>query len=356
MSIPVIDLSGDTEAVVAAIGEACRTYGFFTVVGHGVPEEIDQRAWDQARAFFDLNEAQKHEVVMPEAGYPYGYAPFTFERLASSLGDVTPPDLKETYTVGPVDDPPRPAVDPNEAWARLPTLWPSVLPAAKPAFEDYYRAMSDLAERIMQLCALALNLDEHYFDSLINAHISALRFLNYPELATPPLPGQLRAGAHTDYGTITILRQEQKLGGLQVLSPSLAASQVQSDWQKQVRPIRLAGRLKAPSVRVTESARQSLTEEWLDVPYVPGSYVVNLGDAMARWTNDRWRSTLHRVLTPPIDANEPTRRQSIAFFHNANWEAIIECLPTCHSATAPPVYAPIAAGPHLMAKFQSTQY
>ncbi len=323
MSIPIIDLSGSKEAVVASIAEACATYGFFTVIGHGVPELIDKRAWDQARAFFDLSAEQKQTVAMPEAGYPYGYAPFAFERLASSLGDVTPPDLKETYTVGPVDPAPRPAVDPGEAWARLPTLWPNDLPEAKPAFEHYYRAMSDLAQRIMQLCAVALNLDEHYFDPLINAHISALRFLNYPELETPPLPGQLRAGAHTDYGTITILRQEQKLGGLQVLSHAQSSSQ--------------------------ESV-------WIDVPYVPGSYVVNLGDAMARWTNDRWRSTLHRVLSPPVDANEPTRRQSIAFFHNANWEAIIECLPSCLLASEAPKYAPIAAGPHLSSKFQSTQY
>jgi isopenicillin N synthase-like dioxygenase len=325
VSIPVVDLSSGKATVVKAIGEACRTFGFFTVVGHGVPEGIDQRAWDQARAFFDLTDEQKQEVVMPEAGYPYGYAPFAFERLASSLGDVTPPDLKETYTVGPIDEAPRPAIDPDEAWARLPTLWPSALPRAKPAFEDYYRAMSNLAKRILQLCALALDLNEHYFDPLINAHISALRFLNYPELERPPLPGQLRAGAHTDYGTITILRQEHKLGGLQVLSPSASAS-------------------------------ASQYEQWIDVPYVPGSYVVNLGDAMARWTNERWRSTLHRVVTPPVDASEPTRRQSIAFFHNANWETVIECLPSCQSSDDPPRYTPIAAGPHLMGKFQSTQY
>jgi isopenicillin N synthase-like dioxygenase len=354
-SIPLIDLSSEKSAVVEAIGEACRTFGFFTVVGHGVLENIDQRAWDNARAFFDLTNEQKQEVVMPEAGYPYGYAPFAFERLASSMGDVTPPDLKETYTVGPVDDAPRPAVDPDEAWARSPTLWPSALPEAKPAFEDYYRAMSNLAERLLQLCALALDLPEHYFDQLIDAHISALRFLNYPELKTAPLPGQLRAGAHTDYGTITILRQEHKLGGLQVLSPLASAT--------------------ASTLR---------NEDWIDVPYVPGSYVVNLGDAMARWTNDRWRSTLHRVVTPscwrapsplrfeshqnalsnrqaglgtpPVDVNEPTRRQSVAFFHNANWETVIECLPSCQSSDEPPRYAPISAGPHLMSKFQSTQY
>jgi isopenicillin N synthase-like dioxygenase len=247
MNIPIVDLSGDRPNVVQAVADACRTFGFFTVIGHGVPSAIDQRAWELARAFFDLPANEKQTVVMPEAGYPYGYAPFAFERLASSLGDVTPPDLKETYTVGPVDPAPRPAVDPDEAWARLPTLWPAGPPNLQLAFEDYYRAMSELAQRIMQLCALALGLDEHYFDPLINAHISALRFLNYPELETPPLHGQLRAGAHTDYGTITILRQEQKLGGLQVRSPAITNAE---------------------------------EEQWIDVPYVPGSYVVNPGGPM----------------------------------------------------------------------------
>jgi len=93
---------------------------------------------------------------------------------------------------------------------------------------------------------------------------------------------------------------------------------------------------------------QGTDGSWHGVDPVPGSFVVNLGDAMARWTNDRWRSTMHRVLVPS------GRRQSIAFFHNANWDAVIECLPTCLAAGEVPKYAPIAAGPHLMQKFTST--
>ncbi len=93
---------------------------------------------------------------------------------------------------------------------------------------------------------------------------------------------------------------------------------------------------------------------WADVPAVPGAFVINLGDAMARWTNDRWVSTMHRVVLPPADAGPAARRQSIAFFHNANWDAVIECLPTCLDPGETPRYPPVAAGPHLMSKFQST--
>jgi isopenicillin N synthase-like dioxygenase len=93
---------------------------------------------------------------------------------------------------------------------------------------------------------------------------------------------------------------------------------------------------------------QAADGTWLDVVPEPGALVVNLGDAMARWTNDRWRSTMHRVVVPE------RRRQSIAFFHNANWDARIECLPTCLDADGAARYAPIEAGPHLMHKFRST--
>ena len=77
---------------------------------------------------------------------------------------------------------------------------------------------------------------------------------------------------------------------------------------------------------------------------------------MARWTNDRWRSTLHRVVTPPPSVAATSRRQSIAFFHNANWDAVIECVPSCLAAGESPRYAPVTAGEHLMSKFRSTQY
>lgn len=152
---------------------------------------------------------------------------------------------------------------------------------------------------------------------------------NYPELTKAPLPGQLRASAHTDYGTLTILRPDDAPGGLQVLPKG---------------------------------------EGWTDVPYIQDAYVINLGDLMARWTNDKWVSTMHRVVTPPLDAGalpsspcasaslmcvcagRPCRRQSMAFFHNINAEHMVSCIDTCKSESNPPKYAPIKAFDLLMQK------
>ncbi len=180
--------------------------------------------------------------------------------------------------------------------------------------------MADLVARIMRLFADALQLPSDFFDEHIDRHTSALRLLNYPALLEPPQPGQLRAGAHSDYGTVTVLCADAAPGGLEVLVPSPAG------------------------------------EHWTAVPMPAGSLIVNLGDAMARWTNDRWRSTLHRVVTPPPEVASTARRQSIAFFHNANWDAVIQCIPTCLDPGESPRYAPVTAGEHLMSKFRSTQY
>jgi isopenicillin N synthase-like dioxygenase len=142
-----------------------------------------------------------------------------------------------------------------------------------------------------------------------------MRMVHYPHQDAPPPPGALRAGAHTDYGTLTILRQDDAPGGLEV---------------------------------------QDAAGRWVPVPFQPGSFVVNIGDLMARWTNDRWRSTLHRVVNPPPEPGRSNRRTSLPFFHNANWDARIECLPTCLAAGEAPRHAPVLAGAHLMAKFRST--
>jgi isopenicillin N synthase-like dioxygenase len=257
-------------------------------------------------------------VAMPYPGYPYGYAPMQGERLAASLGAHTPPDLKETFSMGPIERPAHITADsdPAEAFAYEPTPWPQSLPEFRPAMEAYYTAMAQLVVRIMRHFAVALQLPIDFFDSRIDRHTSALRVLNYPALDAPPQPGQLRAGGHTDYGTVTVLKADAAPGGLQV----------------------------------------QLDGEWVPVPVVENSLIVNLGDAMARWTNDRWRSTLHRVVVPPAEVAATARRQSIAFFHNANWDALIECIPSCLKQGESPRYAPVTAGDHLMSKFRSTQY
>jgi isopenicillin N synthase-like dioxygenase len=99
---------------------------------------------------------------------------------------------------------------------------------------------------------------------------------------------------------------------------------------------------------------EDVHHRWVPLTFHPGSFVLNIGDLMSRWTNDRWRSTLHRVVNPPREPGRSNRRASFPFFHNANWDARVECLPTCVASGAAPRYSPVLAGAHLMAKFRST--
>ena len=312
MAIPVVDLADNPVRVARHIGDACAEIGFFQIVGHGVPDAVVDAAWWATRAFFDEPEAVRLAVAMPYAGYPYGYQGFAGETLAlscgaSSLGEVTPPDRKHTFSFGPIEGIEGDVTDPDEGWVRSPNQWPTSPAGFRDALETYYRAMSALAADLLRSMAIALHLEPTYFDAMIDRHISSLRCLDYPALAEPPLPGQLRAGVHTDYGTLTILRTAPGVNGLQT---------------------------------------RDRTGGWGDVDAVAGGFVVNLGDSLARWTNDRWRSTMHRV----VETGEAPRRTSIAFFHNANWDARIECLP----GLGRPLYAPVLAGRHLMEKFHRT--
>jgi isopenicillin N synthase-like dioxygenase len=316
--IPVVDLGrfvdGDADervAVGAEIDDACRTAGFFTVVGHGVDPAIVADLHRSALAFFDLPLEDRLAVRMPEPGYPYGYSPYEGEALTRSLGTVgAVADLKETFNVGPIDPPPRPLTemdDVDERAVYAPNLWPPALPELRPAVERWYRAMAQLSATIMEAFAVALGLGPDSFDGYIDRHGSALRLAHYPAPSARPAAGEgLRAGAHTDYGTLTVL------------------------WTD-----------GAPGLQV-----EALHGGWVDVEPVEGGLIVNLGDLMQRWTNDRWRSTMHRVV--PVGSG---RRLSIPFFHNANWDAPIECIVT---DGAEPRYPPTTAGRHLMEKFRST--
>jgi isopenicillin N synthase-like dioxygenase len=183
-------------------------------------------------------------------------------------------------------------------------------------YEHYFRAMGALAAELMAMFALALGLPEHFFADKIDRHISRLRIRNYPAPVAPPKPGQLRAGAHADYGSLTILRAEDKPGGLQVLNRAGA---------------------------------------WVDVPIAPDSYVVNIGELMARWTNDRWRATLHRVVNPPAEHAAASRRLSLVFFHNPNYDAPVAALPGTVAPGEHARYPPTTSGEHLRAQFVRTQ-
>jgi len=318
--VPVVDISADPVAVGAELDEIGRTTGFFQITGHGIEDGVAGAAWTMATAFFDLPLGEKLSVARPTADYPYGYIPMAGEALNRSMADASPPDLKEVFNMGPPARPGRAFADAGEAWSYSPNLWPAALSGLRPAWTAYYDAMRGLGRRLMSLFARGLGLPPGFFAGQAGHGPDALRAINYParEHAShsgQTLPGQLRAGPHTDYGTLTILRQDA-VGGLEVLGSG---------------------------------------GDWVGVVPVPGAFVVNLGDLMARWTNDRWRSTLHRVVDPPGSGqpgSAPARRQSMPYFQNANWSAKIACLPTCLAPGEQPRYQPVLAGPHLMGKFR----
>jgi isopenicillin N synthase-like dioxygenase len=306
VSIPVVDIS--RHDAPARIAEACARFGFLSITGHGLDAKMLGRAWADARAFFDQPLDVKMRVAMPSAGYPYGYSPMMGETLSRSLGNQSRPDRKQSLAIGPVDPPRHTFADADEEFAWSPNLWPEVPSSLRESWTARYRAMSELASRLLSLMARSLELPDDWFDAMIDRHTSAMRALDYPGRDSASTDEHdLGASAHTDYGTLTILEVDTEQAGLEV---------------------------------------QAIDGTWVPVMPPVGALVVNLGDAMARWTNDRWRSTMHRVVVPEH------RRQSIAYFHNANWDAVIECLEPCRGKGAK--YEPIGAGPHLMHKFRST--
>ena len=317
-AVPVVDiapfLSGDEArkaAVARAVDEACRRIGFLTVSGHDVPRPIIDDALAATWAFFDQGDAVKRHWMSPKGDFRRGYMPVGGNALAYTLDGESPPDLIEAFTFGRFDLPETPYYTAHrETWFE-PNIWPARPPGFQNGLCACYRAMERLAEALMRIFALALGMPEKFFADKIDRHITAMRLNHYAEATRPPLPGQLRAGAHTDYGSLTILLATEAAGGLQV--------------------------------RANDGT-------WCDVEPVPDTFIVNLGDLMAQWTNDRWVSTLHRVVNPPADRRAGSRRASIAFFHQPNHDALIECLPTCLQPGEPPRYAPTTSGAHLLAK------
>ena len=321
--IPVIDVAPFLEGspagkrhVANLVGRACEDIGFFTIVGHGVPAALTRRMYDVSHEFFDLPLAEKLRVKRPKPEQSRGYIGLGDENLSYSLGSTDVTDLKEFFAIGPVDVPDDEYHRCAAAYPSFaPNVWPERPADLRPVWTEYYHAMERLAARLLESFALALDLPEDFFHDKTDRHISGIRVINYPDQATPPSPGQLRAGAHSDYGALTILLSEDAPGGLQV---------------------------------------QSRDGQWIEVKTVPDSFVINIGDLMMHWTNDRFISTLHRVVNPPRDRALGSRRQSIVFFCQPNYDARIECLPSCCGPGNPAKYEPVTSGEHRLRKFLRT--
>ncbi len=318
--VPTLDLrafhegnSEERQGVARALDEACRSIGFMQIVGHGIAPGVLATMLAETESFFALPLEDKQRCAPSHAGNNRGYAALGSEALAYSLG-VAPsrPDLFEAFNVGP-------DVVPDDEWHRdaphdyfAPNIWPAGLPEMRAAVTRYFAEATRVALTLTDVFALALGLGEGWFRPHVERSTLTLRVLNYERRPGDPAPGegQMRMGAHTDYGVVTVLYADP-VPGLQVLDPAGV---------------------------------------WRDVQPAPGAFLVNLGDMTAQWTNDRWRSTLHRVVPPPVDTRGSAKRRSAAFFLDANYDAVIECIPTCRSPEQPAKYPPVIAGQHLIQK------
>lgn len=319
MTIPVVDLEaarrGDTRArraAAAAIDRAARGVGFFVVAGHGVPAALYDEARGAALEFFAQPAADKLRVARPSREESRGYAAVGGEGLARGLGGEASYDLRESFAIGPVDRWPASVLGEHAYPHYTPNVWPERPARLRPVWERYYREQQRLADEILRLLALGLGAPEDTLVAFTDRCYSNLRAQHYPALTAPPAPGQLRAGAHTDYGAITLLRGDPGVSGLEV---------------------------------------QSVGGDWLPVTFVEDTCVVNLGDQLAMWSNDVWRSTLHRVVVPDDEGARAVGRLTLGFFHMPNADATIACLPHCSGPDRPARYPPLSAGWHKRLKF-----
>ncbi|GAA3955417.1 isopenicillin N synthase family dioxygenase [Allohahella marinimesophila] len=318
-TVPAIDLSAafeggpeDRQRTGDEIDRTCREIGFFTITGHGVDKALIDDLRDQSYRFFNQPLEQKKRSAPVHVDTPRGYRGLGFEALAHGNADATPPDLKEYYHFGREQWPDEPYyTSPEGQQYFVPNIWPDEPPGWADSAAAYYAAMETLTSKLLGLAALGLGLDEHFFDDKIDRHITAMRINHYPAQVSSPESRQLRAGAHTDYGLLTILNGENTPGGLQV---------------------------------------QTRQGNWVDVETAPDSFVVNIGDLLMRWTNDRWVSNTHRVVNPPAGVPQCSRL-SIAFFHHPNYDTIIKCVATAGEAK----YPPVSSGDYRAEKYRQTR-
>jgi isopenicillin N synthase-like dioxygenase len=290
-------------AVAAALREACTDVGFFYLAGHGISQGLLDAQLEWTRRFFALPLAARERVAMRNSRARRGFEPMATQVLDAG----TPPDLKESFYLGRELGPDHPYVRAGVAGYGA-NQWPDGIPGFRAQMETYLVALGALAVDMMRILALSLELPRDYFDAMMREPMPVLRLIHYPPHPADARTNQLGAGAHTDWGALTFLLQDGS-GGLEV---------------------------------------QNAAGDWVAAPPVPGTFVMNLGDMVERWTNGLYRSTVHRVLNRASGRS----RYSVPYFSNPDFNARVECLPTCTDAAHPPRYAPCSAGQHLKESFE----
>ncbi|WP_392531530.1 isopenicillin N synthase family dioxygenase [Nostoc sp. C117] len=291
VSIPIIDLTAFTngnattrQAVVKQIYQACHEIGFMYLQNSGISKDLIEQVFSYSKSFFNLPLEVKQKQAWSDEFSNTGYVAIERERLNPNK----PGDLKEAFNVG------------KQGAVNIDAC-----------IVGFYDSCTELANTVLQTFALALELPKDFFTTRHNQHNHTLRSLHYPPLQAQPKLGQVRAGEHSDYGSITLLFQDD-IGGLEV---------------------------------------QTTSGEWIEAVAIPDTVIVNTGDLMQRWTNHVFCSTKHRVMIPS-DERVKQSRYSVAFFCHPNDDVEIACLESCQKQH--PIYPPILAGEYLLQRLQAT--
>ncbi|KAL3441326.1 hypothetical protein BJX65DRAFT_255530 [Aspergillus insuetus] len=311
LTIPIIDISGylkndpsKTQEIVSQFRTACRNPGFLQITGHSISHTLRADTLAALSKFFALPLETKLTVHRNKSPSLRGYE-FIGEQ---TLEEVVGGDQKEGFMIGPeLPDTGRFLQGPNQ-WVEE-----HIISGFRGVFMEYFYQAHDLSVKVFRIVALSLGLEEGYFDEFVGSKdsITMCRAHRYPP-TTKEMAAKTRGiGAHTDFGALTLLLQDD-VGGLEVYYEP--------------------------------------DDTWYPVPYVPDAFVMNIGDMLERWTNNRYKSTRHRVISPVSDKD----RYSIAFFNEGLLDQVITCIPTCVEEGEEPLHEPITAEQHLRNRYGGT--
>ena len=300
-SVSLVESDRDPQGFANELGRSFEDYGFAIIADHGIPDELIHRAEEKAKAFFALPDEVKRRYHIPGGGGARGYTPFGIETAKGQKAH----DLKEFWHVGR-DLPPG-----HKFRGHMPdNVWPEEVESFRDTFTELYATFDRTGLKILKAIARYLGVDEDYFADTVRDGNSVMRLLHYPPIEGEP-GSHVRAGAHEDINTITLLLGAEE-AGLELLTKE---------------------------------------GEWIPVAPRPGELVVNIGDMLQRLTNGRLRSTSHRVVNPPAERRGHSC-YSMPFFLHFRSDFLIEALPGTVPAGEQPKWPPITADDYLQERLR----
>lgn len=313
--VPIIDIghvSTPEERIALAqqIRDACMSVGFFYISNHGIPQETIDQVFSAIKVYFSLPLETKMRLFHREVSNFKGYEPV----LDSNTDPGNKGDFHEAFEIGWEELVPKEHDEKrvNDGAMAGANVWPSEPAGFREACLNYYHAAVGVGKVLFHLFALALDLPETYFDDKTKNCSATMRFHHYPPQTGPEDDGIVGIGAHSDFECFTMLWQEPDIQALQLLNSE---------------------------------------KQWINAPPIPGTLVINIGDQLARWTNDVFRSTVHRAIN-----RTGVHRYSIPLFFSTDYHVQVEPMPTCVSPERPPKYEPVVAGEYIQQRLRDLYY